>query len=103
MEEAAARAPLSLEQLIALNEEILALARAGMPLERGMLDLGADLPGRLRVITNTLGQRMRAGESLSDALAASGGGIPPVYRAVVDAGVKSGRLAVALEGLATYA
>ena len=97
------RRPVSLDQLIALNDEIAALARSGMPLERGLLHLGSDLPGRLGRITTALGERMSAGLSLTEALDASGSDVPTVYRAVVEAGVKSGRLSVALEGLAAFA
>ena len=92
----------SIEELIALNDEIVALTRAGMPLERGLVDVSSDLPGRLRRITEALGKRMNEGESLSEALASSGHEVPPVYRAVVEAGIRSGRLPMALEGLATY-
>jgi general secretion pathway protein F len=100
---AGGQAAISIEQLIALNDEIAALTRSGMPLEQGLRDLGADLPGRLRTITTALGERMSRGESLPEALEASTTGVPRVYRAVVEAGLKSGRLTVALEGLATYA
>lgn len=97
------RGSITLEQLIALNDEIAALSRAGMPLERGLLDIGSDLPGRLGAISGAIGKRMSQGESLTEALASSGSGVPRVYRAVVEAGIRSGRLSVALEGLATYA
>src|SRR6186713_2858010 len=93
----------TLDDLIALNDEIVALTRAGVPLERGLLGLGMDVRGRLGRIARTLSERMSRGESLSEALASSGEGIPRVYRAVVEAGVRSGRLPVALEGLAAYA
>ena len=93
----------TIDQLIALNDEIVALTRAGVPLERGLLDLGSDVPGRLGRIATALGERMSRGESLSEALASSGGGVPRVYRAVVEAGLRSGRLPVALEGLSAYA
>jgi general secretion pathway protein F len=68
-----------------------------------LLNLGADVPGRLGRIASTLGQRMSRGESLTEALASAGDGIPRVYRAVVEAGIRSGRLPVALEGLSAYA
>ena len=74
-----------------------------MPLERGLLNLGSDLPGRLGAITTRLGERMSGGMSLPEALAASEGELPRVYRAVVEAGIQSGRLSVALEGLAMFA
>ena len=95
--------PVSVDDLVALNDEIVALARTGLPLERSLRDLGPDLPGRLGSLATALGERMARGESLPEALAASGRGVPTVYRAVVEAGLRSGRLATALEGLATYA
>lgn len=93
----------SLDDLIALNDEIAALARAGMPLERGLLDLGRDVPGRLGAMTTALGERMSRGEGLAEAIGAQGDRLPPMYRAVVEAGIRSGRLPVALEGLAGVA
>ena len=38
---------ITLDQLVALNDEIAALVRAGVPLDRGLRSLGEDLPGRL--------------------------------------------------------
>ncbi len=94
---------ISLEQLIALNDEIAALARSGMPLESGLLGVGGDLPGRLGVITRNLGRHMEGGQSLRQALEAEGAALPSTYRAVVEAGLRSGRLPQALEGLAGFA
>ncbi len=98
-----ARRRFSLDQLIALNDEIAALSRSGLPLERGLLELGRDVSGRLGAIATALGTRLSQGESLTDALAAEGRSIPPLYAAVVEAGVRAGRLPAALEGLAGYA
>ena len=42
------------------------------------------------------------GESLPEALEGEEQSIPPLYRAVVEAGARSGRLPIALEGLAKY-
>ena len=103
MSESLAGRPITLDQLIALNDEIAALARAGMPLERGLLNLGSDLPGRLGMITTRLGEQMSRGLTLAEALDASGHEVPRVYRAIVEAGMKSGRLAIALEGMAMFA
>lgn len=95
--------PIAVEHLIALNDEIAALARAGMPLERGLIGVGGDLPGRLGAIATALGSRMERGATLPEALEAEGTAIPVTYRAVVEAGLRSGRLAEALEGLAGFA
>jgi type II secretory pathway component PulF len=93
---------ISVEELGALNDEIAALVRAGVPLERGLLQAGSDVSGGLKRITQALGSRLSRGESLGQALEAEKGAIPPLYRAVVEAGARSGRLPAALEGLARY-
>jgi general secretion pathway protein F len=88
--------------LLALNEEIMALVRAGVPLEKGLLVAARDLKGRLGKIASALGRRLSRGEGLVEALEAEDRVIPPLYRAVVEAGAQSGKLPVALEGLARY-
>lgn len=94
---------ISLADLIALNDEIAALVRTGVPLERGLLGLAGDLPGRLGRLTAVLSEHMSRGETLPQALAAARGQFPPLYLALVEAGLKSGRLSTALEGLAATA
>ncbi|MFO0953178.1 MAG: type II secretion system F family protein [Isosphaeraceae bacterium] len=95
--------PITLDELVALNDEIVALTRSGMPLESGLVLAGRDLPGRLGAVASALGGRMERGENLPEALDAVGQGLPEVYRSVVRAGLRCGRLSTALEGLATYA
>ena len=90
---------ITLEQLVALNDEMAALVRVGVPLERGLETLGADLPGRPGRLAEMLASRMDAGESLSQILADEDQRFPPVWRAVVEAGLRSGHLAAALESL----
>ena len=99
----ASHAPITLDNLIALNDEIAALARAGVPLDRGLVAIGKDMPGRLGRIAQSLGRRLESGEDLAVAVGASGETFPPVYRAVVLAGLRGGRLSVALEGIAKTA
>jgi general secretion pathway protein F len=94
---------LSLDHLIALNDEIAALVRAGIPLERGLMNVGSDLPGRLGTVSRSLAESMGEGKSLSEAIVSTGRQLPPLYRVVVEAGVRSGRLTSALESLANYA
>jgi type II secretory pathway component PulF len=91
---------ISLDQLVALNDEIVALVRAGVPLEQGLAHLGGDLPGRLGTLATSLAVRMERGQSPSDALAEEGANIPTAYRAVIEAGVRAGRLPAALESVA---
>lgn len=95
--------PATLDDLAALNREMAALVRAGLPLEESLGRFAEDFghgPGELAA---RLQQETTKGKSLADAVAAQGDALPPVYRAVVDAGLKSGRLAAALEGFAESA
>ena len=91
---------ISLDELIALNDEIAALVRARVPLEPALIELGADMPGRLGKIAGMLAERASLGQSLPEVLSDESAGLPPVYRAVVEAGLRTGRLPAALEALA---
>jgi type II secretory pathway component PulF len=91
--------PVTLQQLVALNDELVALSRAGVPLDQGLLHLGGDLPGRLGQIALAVGRRLEQGEPLVQVL--DDPSLPPAYRAVVLAGVRSGRLSLALEGMSS--
>ena len=57
-----------------LERELAALVRAGVPLERGLIEAGRDLRGRLGAVSTELGRRMGEGRRLPEAIAASGGG-----------------------------
>lgn len=94
---------IDLEHLIALSDEMAALVRAGVPLERGLVNFGEDVPGELGRLAKRLGQRLERGDSLEEVLATDEAAFPRVYRTVVEAGMRSGRLASALEGLASAA
>lgn len=90
-------AALTLDQLIALNDEIAALVRTGVPLQHALGQLGEDMPGRLGLLTRRMAERIERGESLTQVLEQHAEEFPPVYRAVVVAGARSGRLSAALE------
>ncbi len=94
--------PISLEDLIALNEEIAALVCAGIPLEVG-LGYARNAPRDLRAITDRLRQEMEQGSNLPDALRKCGAQLPPSYLAIVEAGLKSNRLSDALISAAAFA
>lgn len=94
---------ISLVELAALNDEIAALVRSGVPLELGLSGFGRSLPGRLGKLTAQLGESLSRGQSLTQTLDESPANFPPVYRAVVVAGIRAGRLPAALEAVATTA
>lgn len=90
---------ISLDRLLALNDEIAALVRAGIPLEKGLTQLACEAPGKLSAVASDLAKRMDAGESLVDILEKDKTLFPPVWRSVVLAGIRSNHLAAALESL----
>ncbi|HET6882563.1 MAG TPA: type II secretion system F family protein [Pirellulales bacterium] len=93
----------SLDDLLALNDEIAALVRSGVPLESGLRAFEHELPGRGGRLAAELADRLARGEQLDGALLAVRSELPELYVSVVTAGLKSGRLAAALEGLASAA
>lgn len=94
---------LKLEELIALNDEMAAISRMGIPLELGLRGLGQELPGSLGVAMDSIEQRMAAGQDLSEAIEQSVDNFPPAYRAIVLAGLESGQLSSVLECVARSA
>lgn len=92
---------ITLDQLIALNDEIAALVRCGVPLEANLAKIGQDMPGTLGHITTVLANRAHQGQSLPQIISECSANFPPAYRAVIDAGLRAGRLPAALESLST--
>lgn len=91
----------SLDDLILLNREIAALVKAGIPLELGLRGLSGSVGTRLGRLSERLSQRLASGQSLPQALSEEGPAVSPVYTAVMEAGLASGRLSEALDSLAT--
>lgn len=94
---------ISVDEFIALNDEIAGLVRAGVPLDSGLARWSRDVGGRLGRVTAELSAAAERGESLDQSLVALEGQMPAVYRAVIAAGLKSGRLPAALESVSTSA
>jgi general secretion pathway protein F len=93
----------TLDDLDALNREIAALVGSGLPLDAGLQQIAADFRGSVGGIAQRLARSVSSGKSLVEALEAEGDAIPPVYHAVVAAGLKTGRLPAALEAYAEAA
>src|ERR1700733_12823042 len=92
------------DDLIALNEQIAGMARAGLPLDQGLASLARDMNrGRLRTVTETLVHDLRGGATLPDALNRQRGQVPDYYANLVSAGVHTGRLPEVLTTLTSYA
>lgn len=92
------------DDLIALNEEIAGMARAGLPLDQGLAALAREMGGsKLQQVTAALAADLRAGHTLPEALERQSGQVPPFYAGLVTAGVRSGRIGEVLATLTAYA
>ena len=85
------------DQLIALNHEIAALVRAGVPLDLGLQAVGGSVQSVLGRVSRNIAERIQRGQSLPDSLEGAIPGLPRVYQAAVEAGLKSGELPRVLE------
>jgi general secretion pathway protein F len=95
--------PVTLEQLAALSDEIGALTRAGVPLDRGLRALATDMPGQLGRLADQIGHRLQEGRSLEQVVEELGTSLPPAYRAVVVAGLRAGNLPAAMQDISRTA
>ncbi|PQO31956.1 hypothetical protein DTL21_17045 [Bremerella cremea] len=92
-----------LEDILALNAEIISLSRVELPLDPHLGRMSGDLTGSLKGLTEDLSRRLANGQPLDEAIGEVGTGFPPMYRAVLTAGLRSGRLTSALEDVAATA
>ncbi len=92
------------DELVALNEQIAAMARAGLPLDEGLSSLAREMGrGRLKNVTAALGQDLARGRSLPEALELRRDQLPPYYASLATAGIRTGRLPDVLCTLTDYA
>ena len=90
--------PNQLDRVLGLAEEISALVRTGLPLEETLLLKSRSERGKIAEHLRGLAEQLGTGQSLADAVR-SDPIFPPVFAAVVEAGIKSGNLSTALDSL----
>ncbi|MEO1972378.1 MAG: type II secretion system F family protein [Pirellulaceae bacterium] len=86
---------LTLDELIAFNDELIALQNAGLPLPDG-LRVAADVRGRVGRYSAEIAERLEAGESLESIIADDSLGFGTFYRSLLKVGFRSGDLGWAL-------
>lgn len=97
------RRGLSLDDLQAINQQLIHLAQSGFPMEAGLRLIAQDLgSGRLSRAVNDLAAELEAGTSLPQAIEKHRGVFPAAYARVLDAGARSGSLAPVLLSLARH-
>jgi type II secretory pathway component PulF len=95
---------MTVDDLIALNDQIAGMAKAGLPLDRGLAGLAKEMShGRLRSVTAAIARDLESGTPLPDAIERRRGELPPYYANLVMAGIRTGRLPEVLATLTAYA
>lgn len=90
--------PASLDDFMALNDELAALVAAGVPLDVGLERHGDPATRALERINATVIRRVSRGESLDEALEGYEQDIPAPYRSMMQLGLRTGDLSAALDG-----
>jgi type II secretory pathway component PulF len=91
------------DDLIALNDQIAGMARAGLPLDQGLASLSREMGyGRLRSVTAGLARDLDAGMPLPEAVERRKNELPPFYVHLITAGIRTGRLPDVLSTLTAY-
>lgn len=94
---------LSGNDLVITTRQLAMLIKSGATVEEalGAIATEAEKPAMRRVLLGVRG-RVQEGYSFSEALAQASKAFPPYYRAVVSAGLSSGRLGDVMDRLATH-
>jgi type II secretory pathway component PulF len=87
----------SLDDYVALNDQLAALVAAGVPLDVGLGNWNQPVSEALENINATVARRVRRGESLKEALEGDDHDLPPSYRSLVQIGLAGGNLSEALD------
>lgn len=88
----------TLDDFMALNDELAALAAAGVPLDLGLSASRTDVASTLERINAVVARRVSQGVTLAEALQREEQVISPEYRALMLLGLESGDLQTALKG-----
>ena len=88
----------TLDQFVALNDQLAALQTAGLPMDLGWSDEG-DLSERLAQINAVVARRVERGATLAEALEDNADRLPAKYRCIVEAGLRSGQVDAAIDGV----
>jgi type IV pilus assembly protein PilC len=94
---------IGLDDFNMLNEQIIAMVTAGVPLEEGFQHMASDLAKpRLRKLINTIAEDLAHGTPLDEAIRKHQQAFPILYARIIAVGLRTGRLAVVLTGFNRY-
>jgi type II secretory pathway component PulF len=87
-------------EFLLFNQQLASIAQAGIPLERGLRELAADVTSRsMRTLIEDIAGELEAGTSIEDAFEKRQKRFPALYGRILKAGVETGRLSEMLTSL----
>lgn len=88
------------DEFLLFNQQLASIAKAGIPLERGLRELAGDVDSpRMRKRINEIATELESGAPIEKAFGARSSGFPELYGQILKAGVQSGQLAEMLTSL----
>ena len=87
-------------EFVLFNQQLASITKAGIPLERGLLELAGDISSRsMRRHVDAIAEELEAGVSIEKAFEKRQKHFPPLYGRILKAGVETGRLSEMLTSL----
>jgi type II secretory pathway component PulF len=87
-------------EFVLFNQQLASITKAGIPLERGLRELGGDISSRsMRRLVDAIADELEAGVSIEQAFEKRQKHFPPLYGKILKAGVETGRLSEMLTSL----
>ncbi|MBN2270632.1 MAG: type II secretion system F family protein [Sedimentisphaerales bacterium] len=87
-------------EFLLFNQQLAAITKAGIPLERGLRELAADVSSKsMRRLIDDIAGELEAGVSIDEAFEKRQKRFPPLYGRILKAGVETGRLSEMLASL----
>jgi len=94
------RTAIGRNEFLLFNQQLASITRAGIPLERGLRELSADIASRsMRKLIEAVAADLEAGVAIEEAFEKRQKHFPPLYGRILKAGVETGRLSEMLTSL----
>ena len=91
---------ISRSEFLLFNQQLAAIAEAGIPLERSLRELAGDVTGkRMRKLILAVAADLESGLTIEQAVDKRKANFPPLYGRILAAGIKTGRLSEMLTSL----
>lgn len=87
------RTPLSKNEFLLFNQQLMGLTQAGIPLERGLRELAKDAGSRkVKTLVLSIADDLETGVPLDEAVQKHANVFPAMYNLILKSGIQSGRL-----------